>query len=104
MFYPYTTKFFENYAMLSLKHCYNETWNGFVVSGETEPRSPDLQDNDLNIGVEVTQIKLSNTQAILEKIAGTHFGKQQTPQFIMSKVKKYCPTFESSGHKDWHYK
>ena len=46
----YTTRYFEKYALLSLKHCSELSPSDFVLS-----ESPDLQSKPLDIGIEVTR-------------------------------------------------
>lgn len=92
----FTKRYYENYAMLSLERCYDKSWNCFSVSGDDEPRSPDLQSDKLNIGVEVTQVLLMN-QGVTNKIAGTYFGKQCEPEFIKNEVSRCFPKFKKYG-------
>ena len=48
---PYDTRYFEKYAMLSLRYAYDPCWDSFVCGAGVE--SPDLQSEALDIGVGV---------------------------------------------------
>lgn len=58
----YNTTYFEIYARNSLQYCYNNSWNkkNFDVTKE----SPDLQSEDLDIGIEVVRSSSQKEQTI----------------------------------------
>ncbi|MDD2955717.1 MAG: hypothetical protein PHD67_05310 [Oscillospiraceae bacterium] len=86
----YDTRYFEKYAMLTLRCCYDPRWDSFVCGQGVE--SPDLQSRKLDIGVEVTRA-ITEQEGLAHRIVTDYFSRGMDEEAIEDEVRRRYPRF-----------
>ena len=87
---PYDTRYFEKYAMLSLRYAYNPCWDSFACGAGVE--SPDLQSEALDIGVEVTRA-ITGQEGLAHRIVTDYFSRGLGEDAIEDQLRRRYPRF-----------
>lgn len=78
----YDKHYYEQYAKLTLSSCYDQELASLVNKDK-----PDLQSDELSIGIEVSR-SVSSESCHQQFIINKYFGKGYTPEYIIEQAKK----------------